>query len=91
MKYDVIKMKQFKKSLKRMLRRGKDIDKINAVISKLASGEALPPKHKDHPLHGDLEGFRDCHIENDWVLLYYIEDDVLVLTLVDTGTHSDLF
>ena len=91
MKYDVIKMKQFKKSLKRMLRRGKDIDKINDVISKLAKGEKLPPKNKDHPLHGDLEGFRDCHIENDWVLLYYIDNDVLVLTLSDTGSHSDLF
>ena len=91
MKYDVIKMKQFKKSLKRMLRRGKDIDKINDVISKLAKGEKLPPKNKDHALHGDLEGFRDCHIENDWVLLYYIDDDVLVLTLSDTGSHSDLF
>ena len=91
MKYDVIKMKQFKKSLKRMLRRGKDIDNINDVISKLANGEVLPPKYKDHPLHGDLEGFRDCHIENDWVLLYYIEDAILVLTLVDTETHADLF
>ena len=91
MKYHLRLSKRYSKSLKKMLRRGYDIKKISAVVKMLANGETLPLKYKDHPLHGDLEGFRDCHIENDWVLLYYIEDDVLVLTLSDTGTHSDLF
>ena len=92
MKYRVFKAKRFRKSLKRMLRRGKDINKINDVILKLANGETLDPKYKDHALSGDLEGLRDCHIENDWVLLYfYTTSGELVLALSDTGTHSDLF
>ena len=92
MKYRVFKAKRFRKSLKKMLRRGKDINKINDVILKLANGETLDPKYKDHALSGDLEGLRDCHIENDWVLLYfYTTNGELVLTLSDTGTHADLF
>ena len=92
MKYRVFKAKRFRKSLKKMLRRGKDINKINDVILKLANGETLDHKHKDHALSGDLEGLRDCHIENDWVLLYfYTTTGELVLTLSDTGTHADLF
>ncbi len=91
MKYEVVKLNQFKKSLKRMLRRGKDIEKLNTVVTMLAQGEPLPPKYKDHALSGDLLGLRDCHIENDWILLYYIQENILVLTLSDTGTHSDLF
>ena len=75
-----------------MIRRGKDINKINDVILKLANGETLDPMYRDHALSGDLEGLRDCHIENDWVLLYfYTTTGELVLTLSDTGTHADLF
>ena len=91
MKFEVVKLKRFRKNLKKMLRRGKDISKLEAVVSLLAQGKPLPSKYKDHALTGDLAGLRDCHIENDWLLLYYIEDSVLVLTLTDTGTHSDLF
>ncbi len=91
MKFEVVKLRQFRKSLKKMLQRGKDIGKLNKVVSMLANGETLPPKYRDHALSGDLAGLRDCHIESDWLLLYYIEHDVLVLTLTDTGTHSDLF
>ena len=64
--------------------------KITDVVRLLANGEVLPPQYKDHPLVNNLAGFRDCHIENDWVLLYKIQDDILILTLTDTGTHSDL-
>ena len=60
------------------------------VVRMLAMGETLPPKYRDHALSGNLIGLRDCHIENDWVLLYYIQDGVLVLSLADTGTRSDL-
>ena len=92
MKYRVFKAKRFRKSLKKMVQRGKDINKINDVILKLANGETLAPKYKDHALSGDLEGLRDCHIENDWVLFYfYTTTGELILTLSDTGTHSDLF
>ena len=92
MKYGIRKTSRYKKSLKKMLKRGKDIKKISAVVRSLAMGETLPPKYKDHALSGDLAGLRDCHIENDWVLLYfYTTNGELVLTLTDTGTHADLF
>ena len=92
MKYAIRQTSRYKKSLKKMLKRGKDINKITAVVRTLARGETLPPQHKDHALSGDLEGLRDCHIENDWILLYfYSTDGELILTLTDTGSHSDLF
>ena len=90
MKYAVRITSRYKKSLKKMLKREKDIKKISAVVRMLANGETLPPQFRDHALVGDLVGFRDCHIENDWVLIYKIQNDVLILTLADTGTHSDL-
>ena len=70
MKFEVVKSRRFKKSLKKMLRRGKDINKLEAVVSMLARGESLPARYKDHALTGDLTGLRDCHIENDWILLF---------------------
>lgn len=92
MKYAIRQTSRYKKSLKKMLKRGKDITKITAVVRTLAMGETLPTQYKDHALSGDLEGLRDCHIENDWILLYfYSTNSELVLTLTDTGTHSDLF
>ena len=84
MKYRLRRTKRFASSLARMIRRGKDIKKLSAIVTMLANGEPLPPQCRDHALTGDLAGLRDCHVENDWVLLYYIEDDVLVLTLSDT-------
>ena len=90
MKYGIRKSTCFKKSLRKMLKRGKDIKKIAAVVRMLAMGETLPARYNDHALSGDLVGLRDCHIENDWVLFYRITDGLLILTLVDTGTHSDL-
>lgn len=90
MKYKIVKTTQFKKNLKKVLKRGKSLEELESVVRLLANGEKLPPKYKDHALVGDLIGLRDCHIQNDWVLLYTIQDDVLVLTLVRTGTHADL-
>jgi len=90
MKYFIKQTTRFKKSLKKMLKRGKEYAKLRAVVEMLARGETLPPQYKDHALVGDLIGLRDCHIENDWVLLYEIKDNVLILSLADTGTHSDL-
>lgn len=60
-------------------------------MTKLANGEVLAPKHKDHTLSGDWVGHRECHIQPDWLLVYRYDNDVLVLTLSRTGTHSDLF
>jgi len=91
MKYTVRRTKKFRKELKKMLKRGADLDKLETVVNVLAAGEALPPQYRDHALTGDLEGTRDCHITPDWLLLYRIENDVLVLTLTRTGSHSDLF
>ena len=90
MKYGVRTTSRYKKSIKKMLKRGKDIKKLTEVVLKLANGEQLPPQYKDHPVSGDLAGLRDCHIENDWVLLYEIKDNLLIRSLADTGTHSDL-
>jgi len=89
-KYTVRQTKRFRKSLKKIMKRGKDRAKLMTVVNMLARGEILPPQYKDHALIGDLIGLRDCHIENDWVLLYEIKDNVLILSLADTGTHSDL-
>ena len=91
MKYDVIRTTKFRRELKKMIKRGADISKLETVVNILASGEALPPQYHDHALTGNLNGLRDCHITSDWLLLYTIQDDVLVLTLTRTGTHSDLF
>jgi mRNA interferase YafQ len=80
---------KFSHDVKRMARRGKDIVKIINVIMCLMNETPLPPNHEDHSLKGDLEGFRDCHIEPDWLLIYEIRDKILYLSR--TGTHSDLF
>ena len=89
-KYAVRQTSRFKKSLKKIMKRKKERAKLTTVVNMLARGEPLPPQYKDHALIGNMVGLRDCHIENDWVLLYYFQDDILVLTLADTGTHSDL-
>jgi addiction module toxin, RelE/StbE family len=64
---------------------------LRAVIEILAKGEPLPEKHKDHPLVSNWSGYRECHIQSDWLLIYKYKDDELILSLTATGTHSDLF
>ena len=73
-----------------MLKRGKDIKKISAVVRMLANGETLPPQFCNHALVGDLVGLRDCHVENDWVLIYALKTEVLILTFADSGMRSDV-
>lgn len=90
-KYEIKHTTQFKKDYMLAKRRGLDIDLLKEVIVKLANGEPLDPKHKDHPLSGNWIGHRECHIQPDWLLIYRYEDDILVLTLARSGTHSDLF
>ncbi|MDO5424198.1 MAG: type II toxin-antitoxin system YafQ family toxin [Eubacteriales bacterium] len=91
MNRDIVWTTQFKKDYKLALKRHLDIDLLDDIIRALSRGETLPEKNKDHPLSGSWAGHRECHIQPDWLLLYRIEDDVLVLTLARTGTHSDLF
>lgn len=90
-KFTVKPTSQFKKDYKLAKKRGLKIELLKDVIAKLAMGEALPEKNRDHALTGNWVGHRECHIQPDWLLVYRIEDDVLVLTLARTGTHSDLF
>lgn len=89
-KYTVKPTTQFKKDYKLAIKRGLKIDLLEEVVATLAKGEALPEKNKDHALTGNWTGHRECHIQPDWLLLYLIDNDVLVLTLVRTGSHSDL-
>lgn len=90
-KYIVKPTTQFKKDFKLAMKRSTKIELLEEVIAMLAMGETLPDKHKDHALTGNWVGHRECHILPDWLLIYRIEDEVLVLTLARTGTHSDLF
>jgi mRNA interferase YafQ len=80
---------QFKRDVKRMEKRGKDFSALREVIQRLATGESLEPRHRDHPLLGGYAGSRECHVQADWLLIYERTEDELVL--VRTGTHSDLF
>lgn len=91
MKYEILATGRFKKDLKTIIKRGYNIQLMQDVVSMLAAGSSLPEKNKDHSLSGNWSGHRECHITPDWLLIYKIEDDSLVLTLTRTGTHSDLF
>ena len=80
---------QFKKDYKRIQKQGKDLEKLRSIIEKLSSNQLLEPQYRDHPLIGNWRGYRDCHIESDWILIYKITTDTLILAR--TGSHSDLF
>ena len=80
---------QFKRDIKKQKKRGKNLDKIKAVIEHLLTGQPLPQRHQDHPLAGNWIGRRDCHIEPDWILIYRLSEEEL--RLERTGSHSDLF
>ena len=85
----VFQTTQFKKDLKRIKKRGKDLSKLKEVVSIIAKSEALEDRHRDHGLSGDWSGSRDCHIEPDWILIYRVDGESLFLER--TGSHSDLF
>ena len=91
MKYDLILTGKFKKGLKLAKKRGLNISLLKEIVNTLQQGLPLDEKFRDHELKGKYKGFRECHIHPDWLLIYLIEDNVLTLTLVDTGTHADLF
>ncbi len=89
--YEIKPTSHFKRDLKVIVRRGYDINLLTTVIQTLAAGEPLAEKHKDHALSGVWSKHRECHVTPDWLLIYKLENDVLVLSLTRTGTHSDLF
>lgn len=91
MKYSIRPTAKFQKDLKRVQKRGYNISLLTEVIKKLADGEQLPEKNKDHQLQGNYAGCRECHITPDWLLVYEIDGNELFLYLTRTGTHSDLF
>ena len=82
---------KFKKDFKLAKKRGLPMHELKAIIEKLATGEKLEPKHRDHSLTGNYVMFRECHIQPDWLLIYIINHNELVLTVSATGSHSDLF
>lgn len=90
-KYQVKFTAQFKKDYKLAIKRGLKTALLDAIITDLANGVSLPERNSDHALGGSWVGHRECHILPDWLLIYRIDGDVLVLTLTRTGTHSDLF
>ena len=89
--YNVLPSNTFKKELKTMIKRGYDISLLGEIVNKLANGEELPERNRDHALVGNYKGYRECHIKPDWLLIYQIEDQELILYLTRTGTHADLF
>jgi mRNA interferase YafQ len=91
MKYTVKPTSRFRKDYKLMEKRNLDMSLLDEIIAKLAQGIPLPSSNRDHELTGNYAEHRECHVQPDWLLIYRIEKDVLVLTLTRTGTHSDLF
>lgn len=91
MSLTVIYTTQFKKDYKRAIKRKLDIRLLDDIIRALSRGETLPAEKRDHALTGNWIGFRECHIQPNWLLVYYIENETLIRTLTRTGTHSDIF
>ena len=91
MKYEISITNQFKKDLKLARKQGKNEDKMWEIVERLANGEELEEKYKDHNLVGEYAGYRECHIFPDWLLVYKKKEDLLILLLYRLGSHSELF
>lgn len=89
--YEIEVTNRFIKDLKLARKRNLDENKLNDIVKLLANGDPLPEKNRDHALVGDYKGCRECHITPDWLLIYSIEDVLKIITLIRTGSHSDLF
>lgn len=89
--YEIRPTIRFQKDLKRIKKRGFDMVLLTEILKKLAAGEDLPARNRDHMLSGDYAGCHECHITPDWLLIYEINGDELILYLTRTGSHSDLF
>ena len=91
MSKQIIWSSQFKKDYKLAMKRGLPIEELDNVIRLLAEDDPLPEKYRDHDLSGNWKGFRECHIQPNWLLIYHIFNNNLILSLARTGSHSDLF
>lgn len=91
MKYKIIPSKRFEKDMKRCQKRGYDMQLVKDAIRLLAETGTLPSEYKPHQLHGDRKGQWECHIQPDWLLIWEQHDQELILVMLNTGTHSDLF
>lgn len=89
--YEIVQTGRFKRDLKLARKRGYDLSLLGVVVNMLAAGNELPEKYRDHSLSGNFAGCRECHITPDWLLIYEISNEELILYLTRTGTHSDLF
>ncbi len=89
--YEIEVTNRFLKDLKLARKRNLDENKLNDIVRLLAEGKHIPEKNRDHPLVGDYKGCRECHVTPDWLLIYSIEDTLKIITLIRTGSHSDLF
>ncbi|HFK5878510.1 TPA: type II toxin-antitoxin system YafQ family toxin [Legionella pneumophila] len=88
---EIVRSTQFKKDLKKIIKQGKDLDLLKEIVEALQRKESLPPKNCDHSLSGNWKGYRECHISPDWLLIYKSEDQLKLLRLARTGSHSELF
>ncbi len=88
--YKIVYTNRMKKDAKLMQKRGKNMNKLVKALALLAEGEPLPSNYRDHQLTGNLSDFRECHIESDWLLIYQIYDDILIISATATGSHADL-
>ena len=91
MKYEVQYTSKFKKDFKVAIKRGNNSSLLKEIVTLLAEGKPLPENNRDHALTGNWSGYRECHITPDWLLIYKIYENSLILTLTRTGSHSDLF
>lgn len=91
MKYKIVPSNKFKKDLKLAIKRSYDISLLEQIVESLSHGKRLPARYKDHALSGNYSNCRECHITPDWLLVYEISENELILYLTRTGTHSDLF
>ncbi len=89
--YSIVYTSRMKRDAKLMKKRGKDMSKLVNILNLLSTGVQLPDENRDHQLTGNLKDFRECHIESDWLLMYRIIEDKLILSATATGTHSDIF
>ena len=91
LKYKPVESSLFKKTVKLARKRGLDLSLLEEAVRTLAMGEILPPKYRDHQLKGRFSAFRECHIKGDWLLVYRIIEEKLILSLHSTGSHADIF
>lgn len=89
--YEVFTTNKFEKSLKKCIKRGLSIGKLNKVLKELSDNGTLPPEYRPHKLTGKYQGNWECHIQPDWLLVWEQRDSELILLLIDTGSHSDIF